>query len=185
MVSAYRFLCGDADCGGGGPPWLRLKSPYENAIQNTAENNPMSVAERMAPMSSSEGSPPMDRTWSIVATGQVKHSRPRKSVVQAQMPVMVRPRQDKKAAVAMNTSAAASTDTALEANHAPTATTSPPKTAFKDVVHDDGMLMVCTVADARPGALSSMRVNYTVRFTKKAAACARREMWSFWNMLAR
>ena len=129
-MSVYRLLRAEAGSGTGGFSLLRLKSPYENAIQNTAENRPMSVADRMAPMSSSEGSPPTDRIWIIVATGQVKHSRPRRSVDQAQMRVIVPPRQDKNAAAERNTTAAAAMDTALEANHAPTATTSAPAAAF-------------------------------------------------------
>ena len=118
----------------------RLKSPYENAIQNTAENRPMSVAERMAPMSSSDGSRPAARMCTIVAIGQAKHSRPRRSVAHAQRRVRVPPRHHKNAAAAMNTAADPYKDTALDANHAPTATTRAPKTAFTKVVQEDGML---------------------------------------------
>ena len=66
----------------------------------------MNVAESIAPMSSSDGSPPADRICSIVMIGQAKHSRPRRNVVQAQMRVTVPPRHDKKAAAAVNTTAA-------------------------------------------------------------------------------
>ena len=103
---AYPVFGGRAGSCGGSAPVLRLKSPYENAIQNTVENRPMSVADRMALISSSDGSPPAERICSIVMIGHAKHSRPRRSVVHAQMRPTVRPHHDKNAAAATSTAPA-------------------------------------------------------------------------------
>lgn len=96
----------------------------------------MSVAERMAPISASDGSPPAERICSMVKTGQAKHSRPSDSVDQAQMSVRVVPRHHKNAAAAIATPAALYGDSPLQASHAPTATTRLPTATLRYRVQD-------------------------------------------------
>jgi len=96
----------------------------------------MSVAERMAPISASDGSPPAERICSMVTTGQAKHSRPSDSVDQAQMSVRVVPRHHKNAAAAIATPAAMYGDSPLQASHAPTATTRLPNATLRYRVQD-------------------------------------------------
>src|SRR5690348_16641905 len=88
-----------------GPCFARLNRQKEKASQKHAEKSPVSVAERMAPISASDGSLPGERIWSIVTTGQAKHSRPSNSVDQAQISVRVVPRHQKNAAAAIATPA--------------------------------------------------------------------------------
>ena len=105
----------------------------------------MSVAERMAPISASDGSPPAERICSMVTMGQAKHSRPSHSVDQAQISVSVVPRHHKNAAAAIETPAALCGDSPFQASHAPTATTRLPKAALRYRVQDGitiGVLVV-------------------------------------------
>jgi len=131
----------------------------------------MSVAERMAPISASDGSLPAERICSMVTMGQAKHSRPSHSVDQAQISVSVVPRHHKNAAAAIETPAALCGDSPFQASHAPTATTRLPKAALRYRVQD-GITIGCACGALLPGDLR-LRAEppcYTVRLTKNAAA---------------
>src|SRR4029079_1427944 len=132
----------------------------------------MSVAERMAPISSSEGSLPADRICHMVAIGQAKHSIPSNRVDHAQMSVMVRPRHHKNPAAAISTRIAPKMDSWFEASQAPTATTRPPKSAFIEPSQSEGMGDGVRLVAVRASACRVIVEygGYTVRLTKNAAA---------------
>ena len=110
----------------------------------------MSVAERMVPISASDGSPPAERICSIVTTGQAKHSRPSNSVDQAQISVRVVPRHHKNAAATIATPAALYGDSPFQASHAPTAMTRLPNAALKYRVQE-GITIGCVWGCAATG----------------------------------
>ena len=99
----------------------------------------MTVAERMAPISASDGSAPPDRICSIVAMGHAKHARPSKSVDQAHTSVMLRPRHPKNAAAATATAPALAKESPFPASQAPIVTTRLPNATLMEIIQDEGI----------------------------------------------
>lgn len=118
---------------------VRLNNPYAKEIQKTAEKSPNETAERMVLIWSSLGSAVDWRMWYIVASGQARLSRPKSSVVQAHVSLIVDPCRDKNPPATTVSKTTQFRDNVSQANHAPTPTTRLPATTCDDRTHHRGV----------------------------------------------